>query len=444
MREPPEEFMTLTDKEHLESFRSRETTLILLSLIVIAALLLVHAIFLSFLGSPSKLLVLALAIRFLLLFAELSWLQKLRQPLNPATAKRYTHYSILANIAFAFLSSYLGGAADNHYWVLMTLPVIAAASRLRLAATLSVVATAIALTFLEVWLYFRRHPPVEISEYFEAATVSLIFLVVALVVWLLVRNLRQEESKLRESLVELQLIQNRLVAEEKLAAIGRLSSAIAHEIRNPVAMISSSLTTGKQSRDPAVREEMFGIAVQEAVRLERLTTDFLSYARGKEPDRKRVNLSSTLNYVASLGKAQTGESGVTIKVECPQELEAFFDDFQIQQALLNLVLNAVEASPSGGFVLLGGEKKSDGPLVLYVENFGERISDEAASHIFEPFFSTKKKGTGLGLAIVRNIALAHRGTINLAANNDGLVRFEIRIPDVERYGGGNGTHSDRG
>ena len=435
--------MTLTDKESVESFRSRETTLILLSLMVMAALLLVHAIFLSLLGPPSKLLVLALAIRFLLLIAELIWLQKLRQPLTPTTAKRYTHYSILANIAFAFLSSYLGGAADNHYWVLMTLPVIAAASRLRLAATLSVVATAIALTFLEVWLYFRHHPPVEISEYFEAATVSLIFLVVALVVWLLVRNLRQEESKLRESLGELQLIQNRLVSEEKLAAIGRLSSAIAHEIRNPVAMISSSLTTGKQSRDSAVREEMFCIAAQEAIRLERLTTDFLSYARGKEPDRKRVPLSSTLNYVASLVKAQTDESGVAIKVECPQELEAFFDDFQIQQALLNLATNAIEASPPGGVVLLGGAKTGEGQLVLYVENSGERIPDEAVSRIFEPFFSTKKKGTGLGLAIVRNIALAHRGAVNLAVNDDGQVRFEIIIPDVEPHGGSNGTHSDR-
>ncbi|HWQ35161.1 MAG TPA: ATP-binding protein [Blastocatellia bacterium] len=433
---------TFDEAGTLRLFRQQETTLALLNLAVIAALLLVHAAFISLLGLPSRWLVLALAARFLLLIVELIWLQRLTQPPSPALAAAWTHYSIWINIAFAFLAAHLGGAADTHYSVLMVLPVIAAAWRFSLPGTLAIAAVAIALTFLEVRLFFRSHPPAQTSEYFEAATVSLIFLVVALVVRLLVRNLRREELKLRESLAELRRTQDRLVAEEKLAAIGRLSSGIAHEIRNPVAMISSSLTMANQSSDAALRTEMFEIAAQEATRLERLTTEFLTYARGKEPERRRVKLGATLGYVVSLMKAQAAESNVALRLECPVEFEASVDDFQIQQALLNLLGNALDATPSGGRILIGGSVNERNELTLFVENSGERIPDEVAARIFEPFFSTKNKGTGLGLAIVRNIAQAHRGRAELTMNEPGRVRFSLIIPQSDLTGGADGAHSD--
>lgn len=421
-----------------------ETVLGLLNLTVIAALLLVHTLFISLLGLPSRWLLLALTSRFLLLLAELFWLQKNSAP-GQQLAAGYFHYSLWTNIGFAFLASILGGAADSHYSVLMVLPIIAAAARLRLVGTLGIVGVAGGLTFLEVWLYFHRHPPADRSEYFEAATVSLIFLVVALVVWALVRTLKAEEEKLRESLKTQQELQEKLVMEEKLAAIGRLSSAIAHEIRNPVAMISSSLVMGRRSQEAATKEEMFGIAEQEAARLESFTTEFLTYAHGKEPARKTTNVAATLGYVASLVKARAEESHITIEVSCEDFLQARLDDFQIQQALLNLLTNALDATPTGGKILLGARMVAPDSLQIFVENPGEAIPADTAARVFEPFFTTKKRGTGLGLPIVRNIAQSHQGMVALTVNEPGCVRFTLTLPtSVAPKGETNGSHSDRG
>ena len=94
--------------------------------------------------------------------------------------------------------------------------------------------------------------------------------------------------------------------------------------------------------------------------------------------------------------------------------------------MLNLLLNAVNATPSRGRLIIGAEKRG-GESVLFVENNGEHIPDEIQNKIFEPFFTNGANGTGLGLPIVRNIARAHGGDVHLARNEDGKVRFEIRF-----------------
>ena len=414
---------------NIESYKRREIALILLNITVLAALFIVHIIFLFEIGTPSKLLLSTLAVRFIILIFELLWLQKLDREVSPTVIQTHLQLSIWLNIIFAFIASVFGGTADSHYSVLMIIPIIQAAYHFNLAKTLGIVALTIVLTFIEIWIYFYRKPPIDYSELFEAATVSLIFLVVGFVVWLLVGNLREEESKLKESLTRLQETQNKLVAEEKLAAIGQLSSAIAHEIRNPVAMIASSLEmASKQTENSSLRAEMFDIAAQESKRLETLTDDFLTFARTKEPEIQNTNVFETLDYVASLAKARLSEKKIEIKILCEKDLTAKFDASQIRQALLNLVLNAADASAQNGIIKIGGgpEKSS---FRLFVENDGEAIAEEIVPKIFEPFFTAKAKGTGLGLSIVRKIARSHQGEIVLAKNENGCVRFELTLPD---------------
>ncbi len=412
----------------IESYKRQEVSLILLNIAVLAALFVVHIIFLFELGNPSVFLLLTLAVRFVILIFELIWLQKLNETVNPKLLKVHTQISIWLNIAFAFIASIFGGTADSHYSVLMIIPIIQAAYYFNLTQTIGIIAVTIVLTFLEVWIYFRRKPPVDFGEFFEAATVSLIFFVVGFVVWLLVGNLREEEAKLKESLSELKETQAKLVSEEKLAAVGRLSSAIAHEIRNPVAMIASSLEMAvKQKENSPLRAEMFEIAAQEATRLETLTSDFLSYARTREPEKKTNNIYETLEYVASLVKAKLAEKKIQIEVLCEKDLTADFDASQIRQAMLNLVLNAAEATVNQGRIKIGGQK-AERVVKLFVENDGAMISGENGEKIFEPFFTDKPKGTGLGLSIVRNIAHSHKGEIILANNEKGKVRFEILLP----------------
>lgn len=444
-------FHSLSDSSFdFEAFKRQESSLILLNLAVLASLFLVHILFFPLLGPPSKYLLMALAARFLSQVLELFWLQSLKEPLPARVAKLYSHFSIWINLAFAFLASCLGGVADSHYWVLIVLPVISAAFRFGIAGTISIVTVAVMLTFLQVWLYFKKRPPVDSSEYFEAATVALIFVVVAVVVRLLVGYLRHEQAALKHSLSELQHTRDKLVVEEKLAAVGRLSSAIAHEIRNPVAMISSSLAMAtRPDAVPALQQEMFEIAGQEALRLEKLTNDFLAYARVKEPERKSVSMVTTLQYIVSIVKARAAEVMITIEVDCRTDLTAMVDDVQIQQALLNLALNATEATPEHGRVMIGAYAGANNALNIYVEDSGSPVSSNARSRIFEPFFTTKPGGTGLGLAIVRNIVRAHGGEVSLAVNEPGRVRFLLVIPgavlaaSTAANGVSNGSYSYR-
>ena len=441
----------MTDAElELESYKRQESALVLLSMAVLGALILVHVGFLPIIGKPSKMLLAILAGRFIMLVGELLWIQKLYAPLQSSTVAIYTHFSIWLNIGFAFLASYFSGLPDSHYSVLLVIPIISAAYRFTLPRTIFIVAVAVSITFLEVWMFFYRNPPADGSEYFEAASVSLIFLLVAVIVWLLVDYLRKEEAKLRASLTALKLAQARLVAEEKLAAVGRLSSAIAHEIRNPVAMIASSLDlASREAQQSPLREEMFGIATEEAARLEKLTTDFLSYARVKELDKKETPLAPLLEYISSLAKARAAESSVSIKTVCAENLTAEIDASQIQQALLNLMMNALDATPEGGAITLGANfEGADESVNLFVENSGAAIDEEAVLRIFEPFFTNKSKGTGLGLAIVRNTARAHGGEAFLASNEPNRVRFVIRLPRKSKIseniiGETNGTNFNR-
>lgn len=413
---------------NLESYKRQETALILINIAVLAALFVVHIIFLFQLGSPSNVLIVTLSIRFIILIFELIWVQKTTSQTPTKQLRIYTHFSIWINISFAFIASVFGGAPDSHYSVLMIIPIISSAYHFNLWQTISIIAVTVFLTFLEIWIFFQQKPPIDYGEFFEAATVSLIFFVVGFVAWLLVGSLKDEEEKLKESLAKLQDTQAKLVAEEKLAAVGQLSSAIAHEIRNPVAMIASSLAmASKQPENSPLRQEMFDIATQEASRLEILTTDFLAFARSKEPVLQNENVCEMLEYVASLAKAKSAEKDVKMEVVCQKELTGNYDASQIRQALLNLVLNSIDAVEGNGLIKIGAEIGNE-KLKFWVENNGEKIPDEIAEKIFEPFFTAKPKGTGLGLSIVRKIARMHKGDIFLANNENGNVRFEIVLP----------------
>jgi two-component system, NtrC family, sensor histidine kinase HydH len=233
---------------------------------------------------------------------------------------------------------------------------------------------------------------------------------------------------LAENLLELTRTRERLLQEEKLAAVGRLSAAIAHEIRNPVAMISSSLATAIRSPlSPDEREEMFDIAAKEADRLERLTNDFLAYAKPRAPEFQEANVMDTLAYVAGVCRAHALRQRVDVRVEGPEEVIAWMDAPQVQQALLNLAMNAVEASASEGAVVLRAQNEGD-CVRIDLENGNGPISDSVVPSIFEPFFTTKVSGTGLGLAIAHNIVRAHSGLLQLTLNTPETVRFTLTLP----------------
>ena len=411
----------------LSSFRIQESIFVLLNLVLLAALLLIHTLFSSFLGSPPPLLFIALAAGFLINTVELIWLQGAK-PLSVTGIVVLTWATITLNMVLAFTLASLSYRQDIQYFALLAAPVLQAAFRLSFTATLGVVAASATLDFYWVWNYFRVHPPSELGEYLEAATISLIYTIVGILVWNLVNHLRSRESDLTMSLAELERAREKSLIDEKLAAVGRLSSAIAHEIRNPVAMISSALTTAFNiGVDSNERQEMFEIAAKEAARLEKLTTDFLVYARPRPPAKQPGDVADSIAYVADICRPLAREKRGSVRAEAVDGLRADMDAGQVQQALLNLVINAIEASSSGGIVFLSGTR-DDGLIRVEIENANGPIPVDAAARVFEPFFTTKPRGTGLGLAIARNIARTHGGELGLSRNQSDSVRFSITLP----------------
>jgi signal transduction histidine kinase len=245
--------------------------------------------------------------------------------------------------------------------------------------------------------------------------------------WYLVKQLRQKEAILYEKVIALESAREKLIAEEKLAAVGRLASGIAHEIRNPVAMITSALATvGHTSADVSEREEMFAIATREAKRLELLTGDFLTYARPTKPRRCPVAISSIMQHIFEVTKLRASERLIEVECASAGEILAELDAAQIEGALLNLSLNAVDATPEKGRIML--RCRAEGRMIcIDIENSGMIIPDSNLARIFEPFFTTKPRGTGLGLAIARSVARAHGGDLWVSSNGDGTVGFTMTL-----------------
>jgi two-component system, NtrC family, sensor histidine kinase HydH len=332
-----------------------------------------------------------------------------------------TWVSIGLNGAIVLVLAIFSWGHDTQFYVFMVVPLLQAAITFDLGATISVLLLAVMLNFVVAL-------PLDANEWTEAGASSLIFILVTVVVWLLVNSLRDRESRITHNLEELSLARERLLAEEKLGAVGRLASAIAHEIRNPIAMISSSLlTAARNGQSEADKRKLFDIAVSEANRLDRLTSDFLSYARAREIHIVRANLADSLEYVAGIARAHPGNRGVLIEVETDRQLEGEFDAAQIQQALLNIVMNAIDASRPAETVTLHAARGAPG-IEIQVSDCAGPIPADTTARIFEPFFTTKTNGTGLGLAIARNIARAHGGDLLLSVNQPDRVCFSIEIP----------------
>ena len=408
--------------EDQDSFRGQELAFASLNLMLIGALLLLQEISRLVRGKPAPSVIFVLAIGFVIQAIYFVWLRSASIQLFKPTQRIFAYWSLGFNSTLALVLTSLTIGGDTAYYALMLIPILEAAFRLGLAATCAVILVAVFVSFMGAW-------GLKFGEYIEAGAMSVIYGVMGVLVWMLVNNLRAREGRLVRSLEELARTREQLLSEEKLAAVGRLSRALAHEIRNPVAMISSSLATAvRPGQNDEEREEMFAIAAKEATRLERLTTDFLLYARPRTAQLALGNLTDTLNYVATVARAYAANKGVAIDVSAAGELEGEFDATQIQQALLNLVLNAIDACHRGDSVKLNAELNGNGSIRIDVAGPAAPIPPEVAERIFEPLFTTKPGGNGLGLPIARNIARAHGGDVVLGTNEPGRVCFSIEIP----------------
>jgi PAS domain S-box-containing protein len=233
---------------------------------------------------------------------------------------------------------------------------------------------------------------------------------------------RMEEEKLRA---------------ERLAVIGAMSARLAHEIRNPLSSITlnidlvrdevESLARDKASAGEESRSLLRSID-SEVRRIQRVTEDYLQFARMPKPRRELISLNGMLSQELSFLQALFEATAVEVLTVLDESLPSIqADDDQLWQAILNLIRNAIEAMPKGGTLTLSTTRSASG-VVLRVHDTGKGMTEQEREQIFKPFFSTKSGGTGLGLPLTQQIIAEHGGRIQCESQPGEGTTFVIELP----------------
>ena len=243
-------------------------------------------------------------------------------------------------------------------------------------------------------------------------------------------KLQQTAQRLSEVYAELQRSFESLRRTERLSALGRLSAGLAHELRNPLSAIEGAFEiVTRLDSDPERREEFRAIVRKELTRLNEMLNHFLAFARPEPPRRKPTAVRHLMEEVCQLVSGSVSGRQVSVRckeVDFPLTMISLDAD-QIKEVLLNLVLNAAEAMPGGGEILLSASSQADS-ITISVQDEGTGIPDDQLQQIFDPFYSTKPDGTGLGLSIAGRIMEQHGGRIEVSRNPDRGMTFSLVLP----------------
>ena len=228
----------------------------------------------------------------------------------------------------------------------------------------------------------------------------------------------------------------KLAAEEKQRLLSRLLARLAHEIRNPLSSLAihvQLLEEDMAQASPPLQAKSAGrfeIIRSELLRLENLMRQFLSLAAPSAVDLQAVDVAEVVGYVCELLRPEAATREIEVVVNVPAGLPPLTADAaQLKQALINLVINAIQASERRGRSEVGARvDPAAGAFFVTVSDNGPGVSGERRTSIFEPFFTTKSEGSGLGLWIVQQIATAHRGAVTVEDRPGGGAAFTLQLP----------------
>ncbi|MBU1056156.1 MAG: response regulator [Proteobacteria bacterium] len=225
--------------------------------------------------------------------------------------------------------------------------------------------------------------------------------------------------------------QKSMLQQDKLASIGRLAAGVAHEINNPLTTIltTAMLIQEDLQKDNPIYQEL-DIISSETLRCRKIVTSLLNFARQSKPEKKQYDICEIMEECALLTRKQAAFKNITINFNCTDSIpKLLFDKGQIEQAVINLVLNATDAVDPGGSITLSVSYKSaKDQVIIMVSDTGNGIPFEVIDKIFDPFFSTKEDGTGLGLSITSGIIEQHGGAIDVSSKPGHGTTFTIVLP----------------
>jgi PAS domain S-box-containing protein len=227
-------------------------------------------------------------------------------------------------------------------------------------------------------------------------------------------------------LTEVKRLQEQVELRERLTALGEMSAGIAHELRNPMAVIAGYLAlVSKKAAAP--EQKIIRDVVTEINGMNRIIDDLLTFARPASLNRVRLNIRELIEgCVANVLQAKGGDARTRAVLDLP-DIEVSLDEVLMRQALTNLVQNAVEAMPEGGTLTVQG-MSTGRELSLAITDTGSGIPRDKLKKIFLPFFTTKDTGVGLGLALVHKIVLSHGGRIDVQSSEGRGTTFTVILP----------------
>ncbi len=289
------------------------------------------------------------------------------------------------------------------------------------------------LAYLPQILATRKlDPSYSVNQYAEL----FLFCVAGVVAGILADRERRQKKALQDTAGQLSRVygelQNnfeRMKRAERLYALGQLSAGLAHEIKNPLASIEGAAAVLLRERPSEERRiEFLQIIQKESRRLDRLLTNFLKFARPREPEFTCISVEQIIDSVIALAEHAIRRNQIVFQKKIDPDLtELECDSEQLIQILLNLSINAIQAMPHGGEIVLSA-RRQDGNAVIEVRDQGIGIDEKNLEKIFDPFFTTKESGTGLGLPVAYQIAARQGGVLTAVKNMDKGMTFSLELP----------------
>ncbi len=236
-------------------------------------------------------------------------------------------------------------------------------------------------------------------------------------------------AELRAYVRQVEDSQQALIQTEKMAAVGRLTASIAHEINNPLQALRNCLHLAvHEELGLEQRNDYLDLAQSELNRLMGTVQRMLDFYRPAPQSRELMDVNEILQRVLKLLQKQLDEQDIEVHASLSAELPKIrVVTNQIQQVFFNIILNAMDAMPDGGDLDVATQAEN-GHVDIYFQDTGPGVPEEVAEEIFEPFMSTRKQGTGLGLSVSYNIVDAHGGSLGLLPERPGGACFRVRLP----------------
>lgn len=242
-------------------------------------------------------------------------------------------------------------------------------------------------------------------------------------------ELARSREEVRSSYEQLKASQGNVVRSEKLAFAARMAASVAHEIRNPLGIVTLSIQQlHKKLKGDRDKQALTQAIQQSTERVNRLVTEFVNCTRPQKLRMRRRDIHKSLRKLIAFTRSKSKERRIRVNPHFENGVPPlFFDQARIEQAFLNIILNAIEAMPRGGRLTITTDYDKEYVMIRFKDS-GCGIAKENLFRVFDPFFTTKAVGTGLGLAITYSIIASHNGMIAVESQKRKGATFTIRLP----------------